>query len=250
MEDLLQQMSIKPDLSAFYRTLDEPLATTSSRLDQQNSIHRDVRTIELDTSADEQDDLEHCATTIDPTKSIGHSTDAHALQASTYVLYPLTKSPSVPPPSRKTLRYADQTRRNTYTIAGSSSSSDTDEQPLINAKPDCVRLDSQGFEPQQQQHPANLFNQVQDARSTFSIPRKTHRFTHQVRHTALIGGSHSAGSFQEAQRILHRNLSAFVKGHLTRQVFRTDHVQRLLQTLHVTTPLMACAPINLALSLS
>jgi len=34
--------------------------------------------------------------------------------------------------------------------------------------------------------------------------------------------------------ILYRKLGAFIKGHLTRQLFRTEHVKRLIQTLHDT----------------
>ena len=143
-------------------------------LSLQNSIRNDMHTIELDTSADEQDDLDHCAMTIDPTKSIGHSTEGAPLQTSTYVVYPLTKSPSVPPPSRKLTRYTEQARRNTYTLDESSSD---DDPPLINTKPDYVRLDSQGFDPEQED---NVFHDVKDARSTFSIPTRRPTLTRQV----------------------------------------------------------------------
>ena len=105
-------------------------------------------------------------------------------------MYPLTKSPSVPQSSRKLHRYTDQSRRNTYTLqnASSSSSSSTSdhddnnnmnqsEKQLINRKQDYVRFDSQGFDPQQEN---NLFNTVQDARLTFSIPQKRFRFSKDV----------------------------------------------------------------------
>ncbi|CAF1058117.1 unnamed protein product [Adineta steineri] len=202
MEDLLQELSNKPDISSFYRTLDEPLLTM-------NSIAKDVHKIELDTSDDEQDDLEHCTTWIDPSKSIGRSTHTDELKTSTYVVYPLTKSPA-----RKIQRYADQPRRNTYTLQNSSSD---DDQQLVNTKQEYVRLDSEGFDPQQQQQHENPFNNVKDARSTFSIPQKRYRYTH-----------------REAQDILYKKLGAFIKGYLTRQLFRTEHVQRLMHTLHDT----------------
>jgi hypothetical protein len=48
----------------------------------------------------------------------------------------------------------------------------------MNKKPEYVRLDSQGFDPQQQE---NVFNNVKDARSTFSLPQNRFRFTHQVK---------------------------------------------------------------------
>lgn len=129
----------------------------------------------MDTSDDEQDDLEHCTTTlIDPTKSIGRSTNTDELKTSTYVMYPLTKSPSVPEQSRKLKRYTDQSRRNTYNLESSSSD---DEKQLVNSRQNYLRLNSQGFDPTQQD---NVFNSVKDARSTFSIPQKRHRFTHQV----------------------------------------------------------------------
>ncbi|CAF3211222.1 unnamed protein product [Rotaria sp. Silwood2] len=214
MEDLLQALSDKPDISSFYRTLDDPLLTT-------NSMNKDVHTIELDTSDDEQDDLEHCTTWIDPSKSIGRSATSDKLKTSTYVVYPLTKSPSIPEASRKTHRYTDEPRRNTYTLQNSSSSDDNDndnEKQLINTKQEYLRLNSQGFDPQQQQQQQeNLFNNVKDARSTFSVPQKRFRFTR-----------------QEAQNILHKKLGAFIKGHLTRQLFRTEHVKRLIQTLNDT----------------
>jgi hypothetical protein len=224
MEDLLQELSHKPDISSFYRTLDDPLLTTINKSSFPDPLaasvsNKDVHTIELDTSADEQDDLDHCTTWIDPSKSIGRPIGTDELKSSTYVVYPLIKSPSVPPPSRKIQRYADQSRRNTYTLQdSSSSSSSSDEQPLVNTKPEYVRLDSQGFDPpQQQQQQENPFHHVKDARSTFSIPQKRFRFTR-----------------QEAQIILHRKLGAFIKGHLTRQLFRTEHVKRLIQTLNDT----------------
>jgi hypothetical protein len=182
MEDLLQELSNKPDISSFYRTLDYPLLATVNKTIFltslfifrliKNSINRDVHTIELDTSADEQDDL----TWIDPTKSIGRSVAIEELKASTYVVYPLIKSPSVPQPARKIQRYADQPRRNTYTL--DDSSSDDDEKQLVNKKPEYVRLDSQGFDPQ---HQENLFNNVKDARSTFTVPQRRFRFTRQVK---------------------------------------------------------------------
>ncbi|UJR36760.1 hypothetical protein I4U23_029475 [Adineta vaga] len=218
MEDLLQELSHKPDISSFCRTLDEPLLAT-------NSINHDLRKIQSDTSDDEQDDLEHCTTWIDPTKSIGRFVSADELQASTYVIYPSATTPIVTPePARKIQRYTNQLRRNTYTLQSSSSENENDNtKELINTKHDYVRLDSQGFDPQQQQQQQqqqqleNPFNNVTDARSTFSIPQKRFRYTH-----------------REAQNILHRKLGAFVKGHLTRQLFRTDHVKRLVQTLHDT----------------
>jgi hypothetical protein len=224
MEDLLQELSHKPDISSFYRTLDDPLLTTINKSSFPNpliasalktSTNKDVHTIELDTSADEQDDLNHSTTWIDPSKSIGRPIGTDELKSSTYVVYPLTKSPSVPPLSRKIHRYTDQSRRNTYTLEDSSSSS-SDEKPLVNTKPEYVRLDSQGFDPQQQQE--NPFHNVKDARSTFSLPQKRFRYTR-----------------QEAQIILHRKLGAFIKGHLTRQLFRTEHVKRLIQALNVST---------------
>lgn len=141
--------------------------------------------LELDTSDDEQDDLEHCTTWIDPTKSIGRSVVDKELKTSTYVVYPLTKSPSVSQTARKTNRYTDQPRRNTYTLEDSSSSSENDEnhskstnnnKQLVNTKREYVRLDSQGFDPRQE----NLFNNVKDARSTFCVPQNRFRFTHQV----------------------------------------------------------------------
>ncbi|CAM4764992.1 unnamed protein product [Rotaria magnacalcarata] len=213
MDDLLQELSNKPDISSFYRTLEDPLLIT-------NSINKDVHTIELDTSDDEQDDLEHCTTWIDPSKSIGRSAPNDELKTSTYDMYPLSKSPAVPEPSRKIQRYTDQSRRNTYTLQNSSSSSSNDdddhhdEKKLVNRKQEYVRLNSQGFDPPQQENP---FNNITDARSTFSIPQKCFRFTR-----------------QEAQNILYRKLGALIKGHLTRQLFRTEHVKRLIQTLHDT----------------
>lgn len=33
--------------------------------------------------------------------------------------------------------------------------------------------------------------------------------------------------------IFHKKLGAFIKGHLTRQLFRTEQVKRLIQTLYV-----------------
>ncbi|CAF1266156.1 unnamed protein product [Rotaria sordida] len=215
MEDLLQALSNKPDISSFYRTLDDPLLTT-------NSINKDVHTIELDTSDDEQDDLEHCTTWIDPSKSIGRSATSDELKTSTYVVYPLIKSPGVPETSRKIHRYTDQSRRNTYTLQNSSSddngnnnnNNNNNEKQLMNAKQEYVHLNSQGFDPQQQE---NLFNSIKDARSTFSVSQKCFRFTH-----------------QEAQNILYKKLGAFIKGHLTRQLFRTEHVKRLIQTLNDT----------------
>jgi hypothetical protein len=217
MEDLLQELSHKPDISSFYRTLDDPFLTTGNKSSAlvASVTHKDARTVELDTSDDEQDDLDHCTTWIDPSKSIGRPIGTDELKSSTYVVYPLVKSPSVPPPSRKIQRYADQSRRNTYTLQdSSSSSSDDDKQPLVNTRPEYVRLDSEGFDPQQQQE--NPFHHAKDARSTFSLPQKRFRFTR-----------------QEAQRILHRKLGAFIKGHLTRQLFRTEHVKRMIQTLNV-----------------
>ena len=220
MEDLLQELSYKPDMSSFYRTLDDPLLTTGNKTSGRDPLAASVsRTVELDTSDDEQDDLDHCTTWIDPSKSIGRPIGTDELKSSTYVAYPLVKSPSVPPPSRKIQRYADQSRRNTYTLKDSSSSSssssdDDDKQPLVNTRPEYVRLDSQGFDPQQPQE--NPFHHVKDARSTFSVPQKRFRFTR-----------------QEAQRILHRKLGAFIKGHLTRKLYRTEHVKRLIQTLNV-----------------
>ncbi|CAF4873382.1 unnamed protein product [Rotaria sp. Silwood1] len=214
MEDLLQALSDKPDISSFYRTLDDPLLTT-------NSMKKDVHTMELDTSDDEQDDLEHCTTWIDPSKSIGRSATSNELKTSTYVMYPLTKSSSITETSRKVHRYTDQPRRNTYTLQNSSSSSDDDdnnnEKQLMNTKQEYVRLNSQGFDPPPQQQQENLFNHVKDARSTFSVPQKRVRFTR-----------------QEAQNILHKKLGAFIKGHLTRQLFRTEHIKRLIQTLNDT----------------
>ena len=129
------------------------------------------------------------------------------------MVYPLTKSPSVPQSSRKIQRYADQPRRNTYSLQNSPSSSD-DEKALVNTKPEYVRLESQGFDLDQQAE--NPFNQVKDARSTFSIPNRRVRLTH-----------------QQAQRILQEKLGALIKGHLTRQLLRTDHVKGLIQTLNV-----------------
>lgn len=113
---------------------------------------------------------------IDPSKSIGRPIGTDELKTSTHVVYPLIKSPSVPQPSRKLHRYADQSRRNTYTLENSSS--DDDQKQLVNNKHEYVRLDSQGFDPQQQENP---FHNVKDARSTFSIPQKSSRFTHQVK---------------------------------------------------------------------
>jgi hypothetical protein len=227
MEDLLQELSHKPDISSFYRTLEDPILNTVTNPSFpnplifsviKNSINKDVHTIELDTSADEQDDLDHSTTWIDPTKSIGRPIGTDELKTSTYVVYPLTKSPSIPQPSRKILPYTDQSRRNTYTLQNSSSSDD--EKQLMNTKQEYVRLDSQGFDPQQSENP---FNHVKDARSTFSIPQQRFRFTR-----------------QEAQIILHRKLGAFIKGHLTRQLFRTEHVKRLIQTLHVRISKTSC----------
>lgn len=168
----------------------------------------------MDTSADEQDDLDHCTTWIDPSKSIGRPPGADQLKSSTHVVYPLSRSPSVPQPSRKIQRYADQPRRNTYSLQNSSSSSDEDKKALVNTKPDYVRLDSQGFDLDQQAD--NPFNQVTDARSTFSIPNRHVRRTH-----------------AQARRILQEKLGALIKGHLTRQLLRTDHVKGLIQTLNV-----------------
>ena len=136
------------------------------------------------------------------------------MKSSTHVVYPLTKSPSIPQPSRKLQRYADQPRRNTYSLENSSASSSSEEEKvLVNTKPEYVRLDSQGFDLEQQENP---FHQVKDARSTFSIPNKRIRMTR-----------------QEAQLILERKLGALIKGHLTRQLLRTDHVKGLIQTLNV-----------------
>ncbi|CAF0922201.1 unnamed protein product [Adineta ricciae] len=210
MEDLLQELSHKPDISSFCRTLDDPLLTT-------DSILRDIRKNESDTSDDEQDDLEHCTTWIDPSKSIGRSIGTDELQTSTYVIYPVEQSPVVAPePTRKIQRYTSQARRNTYTLQDSSTEDENDKpKQLVNRKHEYVRLDSEGFDPQQQQE--NPFNHVTDARSTFSIPKTRFRFTH-----------------REAQNILHKKLGAFIKGHLTRQLFRTDRVTRLIQTLHDT----------------
>lgn len=146
-----------------------------------NSILRDVRKNESDTSDDEQDDLEHCTTWIDPSKSIGRSVGTDQLQTSTYMIYPVEQSPVVAPePTRKTQRYTSQPRRNTYTLQDSSTEDENDKsKQLVNTKHEYVRLDSQGFDPQQQQE--NPFNHVTDARSTFSIPKTRFRFTHRVR---------------------------------------------------------------------
>jgi len=212
MEDLVQELSHKPNISSFYRTLEEPLTTTG------NSIRKEVQAIEPDTSADEQDDLDHCTTWIDPSKSIGRSNENEQLKTSTYMVYPLAKSPPIPKTTRTLHRYADRSRRNTYTLENSASSEDDHHhsQPqLVNTKPEYVRLHSEGFDPQQQQH-ENPFQNVKDARLTFSIPQTSGRFTH-----------------QEAREILADKLPAFIKGHLIRRLLRTDHVQGLIQTLNV-----------------
>lgn len=186
MDDLVQELSTKPDLSSFYRTFDEPLGTTGKLSNQfASASHHDVQQTNCDTSADEQDDLDHCPTIIDPTKSIGRSVTTDELQTSTRVVYPLSKSPTILP-ARKLSRYADQPRRNTYTLENeassstSSSSSSLSSSLLVNnhRPPEYVRLNSEGFDPQQSDH---LLHHIKDARSTFSIPKPSQRLTRQVR---------------------------------------------------------------------
>lgn len=133
-----------------------------------NSNRSEGEPIELDTSDDEQDDLEHCTALIDPSQSIGHSIGVDPLKSSTYVLFPS---------SRPLKNYADQGRRNTYTLDEDSSSSSSVEQK--GERPNYVRLESEGFDPQQTHHG---FDDVKDARSTFSIPKgNSRRITEQVK---------------------------------------------------------------------
>lgn len=203
MEDLLQELSHKPDIPTFCRTLDDPLLNTVNHTPShprellfslQHSARNDIHKIASDTSDDEQDDLEHFSTWIDPSKSIGHSIANEEVPVAAAVVHPSRKSPTfVPPSARKPLRYASQPRRNTYTLLTSSSEDEAaNTKSLVNTKPDYVRLNSQGFDPQQPSD--NPFNNVTDARSTFSIPRKEVRLTHQVRRkqtlrTALLTSS-------------------------------------------------------------
>lgn len=123
-----------------------------------------------DTSNDEQDDLDHCLT-----KSIGHAISTNELENSTRVVYPLSKSPQ-----RKLLRYTDQSRRNTYTLDEDSPSTDEENVSAVtlNRANEYLRLNSEGFDPQQSDH---LFHHVTDARSTFSIPKSSRKLTRQVR---------------------------------------------------------------------
>lgn len=182
----------------------------------------------MDTSNDAQDDLEQSGPLIDPGKSIGHSVKLDELETSTYVVFPLENSSKV---ERKTLKYIDRGRRNTFNIDESSS----DEQiPRKNERPNFVRLHSEGFDPEENRH---VFDKISDARSTFSIPTassREFRFTEQVleKNENQID-SRRKFRFQEARRIVETKLAAFVKGHLTRQLFRTEHVKRLIETLRV-----------------
>jgi hypothetical protein len=146
-----------------------------------DSLHRQVQSIELDTSADEQDDLNHFTGLIDVNKNIGHSTMNEQLATSTYVVYPLTtESPLTSKSERKLEHYATNSRRNTFNLIDSPSlsSSNDDKQILVNTKHNYVRLNSEGFDPHIH---GNVFHDVLDARSTFSLPRRScRRLTHQV----------------------------------------------------------------------